>query len=320
MSDITSPFKEFMDQYAIQHGDSESRYFTKSQIYTAFRTFLSRTRPNERVCMDYQIFCIEFNEEVEKRGVNKETSEKVTYYKLFKNSFQADINQQRETEVNDTLNISARALNIHLCCKLCCGYLVDATTITECLHSFCKSCIVQYFQTENSCPVCQVLVHNTNPLASLKQDNVLQDIVNKVLPGVSKHEAERFSSFQEVAVKKSKVSPECAHSSKPRNPFVFTSLYIEWVGPESCTVEAEDLKGKHYRVCDRALIGHVCQLVVEQLGYVDSTNKPTMNCVLTCGGIVLPPIIPLAAVVKHELNFEMKDGAIYLKYDIQPFK
>ena len=152
----------------------------------------------------------------------------------------------------------------------------------------CKSCIVQYFQTENSCPVCQVLVHNTNPLASLKQDNVLQDIVNKVLPGVSKRnkiafrfcwlnnsksndhiatcittldEAERFSSFQEVAVKKSKVSPECAHSSKPRNPFVFTFLYIEWVGPESCTVEAEvwEIAGQCYV---NSIISSVCFLVV----------------------------------------------------------
>ena len=41
--------------------------------------------------------------------------------------------------MNDKSNVKIllNDLNIYLCCKLCCGYLVDATTITECLHS-CK--------------------------------------------------------------------------------------------------------------------------------------------------------------------------------------
>ena len=36
-----------------------------------------------------------------------------------------------------------RSLNEMITCKICHGYLVDATTITECLHTFCKSCIVK---------------------------------------------------------------------------------------------------------------------------------------------------------------------------------
>ena len=31
----------------------------------------------------------------------------------------------------------------HLICALCGGYLIDATTIVECLHS-CKSCLISY--------------------------------------------------------------------------------------------------------------------------------------------------------------------------------
>ena len=43
-----------------------------------------------------------------------------------------------------------RTLNEMITCKICHGYLVDATTVTECLHTFCKSCIrdkIEYFHT-----------------------------------------------------------------------------------------------------------------------------------------------------------------------------
>ena len=36
-----------------------------------------------------------------------------------------------------------RDVNQHVTCSLCAGYLVDATTITECLHT-CKLKIFQY--------------------------------------------------------------------------------------------------------------------------------------------------------------------------------
>ena len=56
-------------------------------------------------------------------------------------------------------------LNRYLVCKLCDGYYRDATTSTECLHTFCKCCLEQEFaqQLENSksrntlmyCPTCK---------------------------------------------------------------------------------------------------------------------------------------------------------------------
>ena len=49
-------------------------------------------------------------------------------------------------------------LNSHLTCFLCKGYLIDATTVIECLHSFCKSCIVRYLDTSSFCPTCDVQV------------------------------------------------------------------------------------------------------------------------------------------------------------------
>ncbi|XP_030001365.1 polycomb group RING finger protein 2 [Sphaeramia orbicularis] len=86
-------------------------------------------------------------------------------------------------------------LNPHLTCPLCAGYLVDATTIVECLHSFCKTCIVAFLETNKFCPRCDVQVHKTCPQLSIRADKTLQDIVYKLVPGLFKDEMKRRRDF-----------------------------------------------------------------------------------------------------------------------------
>uniref|UniRef100_A0A1E1XF27 RING-type domain-containing protein n=1 Tax=Amblyomma aureolatum TaxID=187763 RepID=A0A1E1XF27_9ACAR len=86
-------------------------------------------------------------------------------------------------------------LNEHLTCVLCGGYFVDATTIIECLHSFCKTCIVKYLQVHKMCPVCDVQVHKTRPLQNIRSDPTLQDIVYKLVPGLYKNEMRRRRQY-----------------------------------------------------------------------------------------------------------------------------
>lgn len=78
-----------------------------------------------------------------------------------------------------------RDLNPHLTCGLCKGYMVNASTITECMHTFCKSCIVKEFLKVAKCPECGISVNPTEPTKTLKADNQLQDIINKVVPGLA---------------------------------------------------------------------------------------------------------------------------------------
>ncbi|CAH3148014.1 unnamed protein product, partial [Porites evermanni] len=59
-------------------------------------------------------------------------------------------------------------LNQHITCKLCNGYLVDAATITECLHTFCKSCLVRHIELVNRCPTCNTVIHETQPLYNIR--------------------------------------------------------------------------------------------------------------------------------------------------------
>lgn len=46
------------------------------------------------------------------------------------------------------------ALHPYICCSLCSGYLIKATTIVECCHTFCHSCLMKYLTGEKQCPQC----------------------------------------------------------------------------------------------------------------------------------------------------------------------
>lgn len=88
-----------------------------------------------------------------------------------------------------------RAMLEQLSCYLCKGYLIDSTTIDECMDSFCKSCIVKYLRNHNNCPKCGTLIHKTNPLSTIRSDKVLQDIVYKLVPGLYDDEMKRRREF-----------------------------------------------------------------------------------------------------------------------------
>ncbi|KAK2554882.1 Polycomb group RING finger protein 6 [Acropora cervicornis] len=86
-------------------------------------------------------------------------------------------------------------LNEHIICKLCNGYLVDAATITECLHTFCKSCLVRHIELINQCPTCNTVIHETQPLYNIRLDRTMQDIVYKLLPKLEREEKRREHKF-----------------------------------------------------------------------------------------------------------------------------
>lgn len=97
--------------------------------------------------------------------------------------------------MNRTLKIKITELNPHVICVLCGGYYINATTITECLHSFCRTCITRYLETSKYCPVCDVMVHKTRPLDYIRSDKTLQDLVYKLVPGLYKNEMKRRREY-----------------------------------------------------------------------------------------------------------------------------
>ncbi|XP_045535919.1 polycomb group protein Psc [Papilio machaon] len=100
-------------------------------------------------------------------------------------------------EQNNSAVVPQRTLigevNEHITCTLCRGYYIDATTIVECLHSFCRSCIIKHLQVKSYCPVCEMMINSAKP--NIKLDKALQDIVYKLVPGLFQKEMERRQQF-----------------------------------------------------------------------------------------------------------------------------
>lgn len=62
-------------------------------------------------------------------------------------------------------NVFLRDVNEYITCFLCGGYLIEATTIVDCLHTFCKSCLLRrILSKEHNCPKCGNLIHHSHPL------------------------------------------------------------------------------------------------------------------------------------------------------------
>eukprot|EP01108_Squamamoeba_japonica_P009469 TRINITY_DN888_c0_g1_i1.p1 TRINITY_DN888_c0_g1~~TRINITY_DN888_c0_g1_i1.p1 ORF type:complete len:240 (+),score=43.84 TRINITY_DN888_c0_g1_i1:90-809(+) len=91
---------------------------------------------------------------------------------------------------------STKLINHRLVCSLCNGYYCEATTIGECLHTFCKSCITKHFLVErcHTCPDCGISL-KPNPLSSTRYDSTLQDIVDAILPELAVEDARAQRDF-----------------------------------------------------------------------------------------------------------------------------
>ncbi|XP_037887507.1 polycomb group protein Psc [Glossina fuscipes] len=85
------------------------------------------------------------------------------------------------------------AVNPHIICSLCFGYLIDATTIVECLHSFCHSCLIKHLRTQEYCPRCEMVINTVKP--NIKSDTTLQAIVYKLVPSLYEKELMRKRAF-----------------------------------------------------------------------------------------------------------------------------
>ncbi|KAI5580310.1 hypothetical protein BDE02_08G146900 [Populus trichocarpa] len=72
-------------------------------------------------------------------------------------------------------------------CPLCNKLFREATTISECLHTFCRKCIYMKITDEelDSCPVCDIKL-GCSPLEKLRADHSLQDLRARIFPSKRK--------------------------------------------------------------------------------------------------------------------------------------
>ncbi|XP_071604472.1 polycomb group RING finger protein 6 isoform X3 [Heliangelus exortis] len=166
--------------------------------------------------------------------------------------------------------INLAELTPYILCSICKGYFIDATTITECLHTFCKSCIVRHFYYSNRCPKCNIVVHQTQPLYNIRLDRQLQDIVYKLVVNLEEREKKQMHDFYKergLEVPKPAVpQPVRASRGRPRKvlgsvfripPELDISILLEFIGANEGTGNFKPLEKKFVRVSGEATIGHV---------------------------------------------------------------
>lgn len=197
------------------------------------------------------------------------------------------------------IKLPVTILNEHIICKLCNGYLVDAATITECLHTFCKSCLVRHIELVNRCPTCDSLIHESQPLYNIRLDRTMQDIVYKLLPRVEREEKRRERKFYkdrgipypDPKVLVNQPSPVAPRTTRPikkdkkvtsktskttmmknyHRTDELISLQLETYWDENSRLEIEPLQKKFIRLSTQVTIGLIQRFLASKL-HLESEN------------------------------------------------
>ncbi|GFY90695.1 ABI3-interacting protein 3 [Actinidia rufa] len=84
---------------------------------------------------------------------------------------------------SQVVKVRREIISACMTCPLCNKILREATTISVCLHTFCRKCIYQKLSDEevDSCPVCDIDL-GCIPVEKLRPDHNLQDIRAKIFP------------------------------------------------------------------------------------------------------------------------------------------
>ncbi|KAM9318848.1 polycomb group RING finger protein 6 isoform 2-T2 [Pholidichthys leucotaenia] len=212
-------------------------------------------------------------------------------------------------------------------CGLCCGFLIDATTITECLHTFCKSCIVKYFFSSNRCPTCSVLVHQTQPLYNIRPDRQLQDIVYKMVPFLEESENEQMCNFYRergLEVPKTVAVPPSGPAVLKRQrkeslpqpvftvpPELDVSLLLDFVGAEKGISNYKPLERRYIRVSGDATIRHV-ELFIRRKMELSSACQVDV----VCGDHLLDHCQSLKDVQNSVGQDALEDGLLVLHFGL----
>uniref|UniRef100_A0A915CUL7 RING-type domain-containing protein n=1 Tax=Ditylenchus dipsaci TaxID=166011 RepID=A0A915CUL7_9BILA len=143
-----------------------------------------------------------------------------------------------------------KSLQSNIICSICTGYLVDAVTLTECLHYFCRACLLRHLKTDHRCPKCfQELSKDVN--SAFCTDQLLQNLVYKLVPNFfwhqlrKRHRALKKGSKTGKSNHKKEVTQKMAElSSHLCSSNERVSLVLEYVPMSSILNESRELEAK----------------------------------------------------------------------------
>jgi len=220
--------------------------------------------------------------------------------------------------VRDPRNITfqTRILNPHLVCTLCMGYFNDACTIIECLHTFCRACIMRHFRESQVCPTCDSNL-GTNPRDLVRTDRTLQSIVDKVFPqfaaqaSTAATAAAAAATAATAAAKRpasppaSTASPRPGKAARPGVAAGGSAAAAEEVQEEisfSLQEEVDEsaatnvrLEKPYLRTSARLTVAHLKKYLAKKM---KASAEVAADLQIMCCGVALPLEISLDAIVR----------------------
>ena len=157
-------------------------------------------------------------------------------------------------------------LKEHISCFLCKGYLIEATTIIECLHTFCKTCIVKYLNDDNkTCPKCENVIHQSHPLNYISFDRTMQDIVYKLVPHLARSQESKSDATTTSSHGGNKLQPIDTNGQPKQSDHHRTDEQINlYVIPHS-SCDLKPLKCKYVRLSNLATVTHLKKYIALKL-------------------------------------------------------
>lgn len=224
----------------------------------------------------------------DKNSLSAKTRERLEKSKAVTEKWLNDLKLPENVSLTQKVTLRIGDLNKYLTCGICKGYLYEASTITECMHTFCKNCIVRHcMEVSLHCPVCLILIHPTDPFVNIRLDRMIQDIVYKILPSVAQTEMRRIEEYyaehpeveQKTVLARPK-SPKVSPREKEEKPPVkMVSLVLEQEGDAILT---KILEKKYVRVAGTATISNVQTFLKAKLNLA-LTSKVELYC---CGDML----------------------------------
>ncbi|XP_052248983.1 uncharacterized protein LOC127856863 isoform X2 [Dreissena polymorpha] len=255
--------------------------------------------------------------------LSSRTVEKLEKSKEVTEKWLKDLELPKELCIDKPVMFKIGELNQYLTCGLCRGYLYEASTITECMHTFCKNCIVRHcMEVSLHCPVCSILIHPTDPFVHIRLDRMIQDIVYKILPSVADTEIRNIEKFYEAHPEvepkdiqdpppKPRVSPRDKDVPHPQCEPALISLVLEADGPEAAHVDK--LEKKFVRVVGTATVDNVCHFLRKKLN-LHEQKQVELYC---CGDSMSRETCTLQDI--HDRFYTDQENLILLQYRISDF-
>jgi len=203
---------------------------------------------------------------------------------------------------DNEVSVRLKPISPLLACHLCSGYLVNATAITECLHVFCRSCLIKHLQLNQECPECgeKVIV---SAEGALRSDRTLQDLINLLVPRVFEAEQRREADFNS-SLRRLSLEGSAWHTRKeklwtnrnlPINPKIRINL-----------INDQTQADKFLRVCVRLPLSRLIKLIQQKFLKNDSEN---VLIELRCNDFFL-----MNSKVDHLDEKSSNCGQIFLRY------